>query len=237
MTDLLYLPDEDDVTEFTATVTAATEAYVVLDGTYFYPEGGGQPADRGELRWEGGHADVVDVRKDHGDVRHYVESLEGDPPVEETAVEGHVDVARRETLRRMHTAQHVVSRVVLEEYGATTAGNQIHEDRSRIDFEPADFDEEDLAFIERETNAVIERDLPVTKENRVRAAVEAGWPRAGRSWTSSPTTSTRFVSSRSTTTTCVPVAAPTSTGWARSAPSTSRTGCRKVPTWSESSSS
>ncbi|MFC6863243.1 alanyl-tRNA editing protein [Halomicroarcula sp. GCM10025817] len=174
MTDLLYLPDEDDVTEFTATVTAATEAYVVLDGTYFYPEGGGQPADRGELRWEGGHADVVDVRKDHGDVRHYVESLEGDPPVEETAVEGHVDVARRETLRRMHTAQHVVSRVVLEEYGATTAGNQIHEDRSRIDFEPADFDEEDLAFIERETNAVIERDLPVTKENRVRAAVEAG---------------------------------------------------------------
>ncbi|WP_348533359.1 hypothetical protein [Haloarcula marina] len=30
----------------------------------------------------------------------------------------------------MHTAQHVVSRVVLNEYDATTAGNQIHEDRS-----------------------------------------------------------------------------------------------------------
>jgi misacylated tRNA(Ala) deacylase len=174
MTDLMYLPDEDDVTEFTATVTAATEEYVVLDGTYFYPEGGGQPADQGELRWEGGHADVVDVRKDHGDVRHCVESLEGDPPAEGATVEGHVDADRRETLRRMHTAQHVVSRVVLEEYGATTAGNQIHEDRSRIDFEPADFDEEDLAFIERETNAVIERDLPVAKENRARAAVEAG---------------------------------------------------------------
>ena len=45
MTDLLYLPDADDVTEFTATVTEATPESIVLDGTYFYPEGGGQPPD------------------------------------------------------------------------------------------------------------------------------------------------------------------------------------------------
>ena len=34
MTDLLYLPDADGVTEFSATVTEATEEYVVLEGTY-----------------------------------------------------------------------------------------------------------------------------------------------------------------------------------------------------------
>jgi len=62
MTDLLYLPDEDDVTEFEATVTDATEEYVVLDGTYFYPEGGGQPADHGTLSWDGGRATVVGAR-------------------------------------------------------------------------------------------------------------------------------------------------------------------------------
>jgi misacylated tRNA(Ala) deacylase len=173
MTDLLYLPDADDVTEFEATVTEATEDYVVLDGTHFYPEGGGQPADHGQLAWDGGRASVVDARKNHGDVRHRIEDLEGTLPDEGTMVTGHVDEERRQTLRRMHTAQHVVSRVVLDEFGAATAGNQIHEDRSRIDFEPAQFDEDDLALIERETNDVLATDLPVTKENRPRDRVEA----------------------------------------------------------------
>ena len=176
MTDLRYLPNEDDVTEFTATVTEATPEYVVLDGTYFYPEGGGQPADYGTLVWDGGRATVVDARKNHGDVRHYVESIQGELPADGTTVEGSVDETRRETLRRMHTAQHVVSRVVLDELDATTAGNQIYEERSRIDFEPADFDDDDLALVERETNALIDRDLPVSKENRPRDAVEAAVP-------------------------------------------------------------
>ncbi|MFB6140763.1 MAG: alanyl-tRNA editing protein [Halosimplex sp.] len=176
MTDLLYLPDADGVTEFEATVTEAGDGYVVLDGTHFYPEGGGQPADRGELSWEGGRAAVVDVRKDHGDVRHDVADLEGDLPEPGAAVTGRIDAERRERLRRMHTAQHVVSRVVLEEFDATTAGNQIHEDRSRIDFEPADFDETDLRAIQRESNAVIEADRPVEKAERPRERVEAETP-------------------------------------------------------------
>lgn len=173
MTELRYLPDAGDVTTFTATVTEATQEYVILDGTHFYPEGGGQPADRGTLEWDGGHATVGDVRKDHGDVRHDLESIEGGPPEPGTTVEGTIDEERRRDLSRMHTAQHVVSRVVLEEYGATTAGNQIHVDRSRIDFEPADFDEDDLERIQRLSNDAIERDYAVTKENRPRDVVEA----------------------------------------------------------------
>jgi misacylated tRNA(Ala) deacylase len=176
VTDLLYLPDADDVTEFESTVTAATEEFVVLEGTYFYPEGGGQPADRGRLEWDGGHADVVGARKNHGDVRHHVEAIAGEVPEAGTTVTGVVDADRRDRLRRMHTAQHVVSRVVLSEFGAATAGNQIHEDRSRIDFEPADFDDADLATIERESNAVVEEDVPVTKTERPRERVEAETP-------------------------------------------------------------
>ncbi|WP_159903085.1 alanyl-tRNA editing protein [Salinirussus salinus] len=176
MTELLYLPDADGITEFEATVTEATEEYIVLDGTYFYPEGGGQPADRGTLSWGGGEATVRDVRKNHGDVRHYLDTLEGTLPEEGETVAGEVDAERRETLRRMHTAQHVVSRVVLAEFDATTAGNQIHEDRSRIDFEPADFDDADLETIETETNAVLDRDLAVSKAERPREEVEQETP-------------------------------------------------------------
>ncbi|MCU4740156.1 alanyl-tRNA editing protein [Natronoglomus mannanivorans] len=173
MTELRYLPDADDVTTFTATVTEATQEYVVLEGTYFYPEGGGQPADRGTLEWDGGRATVGNVRKDHGEVRHDLESLEGEPPEPGTTVEGTIDAERRRDLSRMHTAQHVVSRLVLEEFGATTAGNQIHVDRSRIDFEPADFDGDDLERIQRLSNEAIESDYAVTKADRPRDAVEA----------------------------------------------------------------
>jgi len=176
MTDLLYLPDADGVTEFEATVAEAADGYVVLDGTHFYPEGGGQPADRGELVWDGGNARIRDVRKNHGDVRHYVEDVEGSLPEAGVPVTGRVDAERRETLRRMHTAQHLVSRVVLDEYGAATAGNQIHTDHARIDFEPADFDDDDLAVIERATNDVVDRDLPVTKTERPRDRVEEETP-------------------------------------------------------------
>jgi misacylated tRNA(Ala) deacylase len=172
VTDKLYLPDADGVTEFSATVTEADTERIILDGTYFYPEGGGQPADTGRIEWDGGHATVENVRKDHGDVHHVLGSITGELPAAGTAVEGQIDAKRRERLSRMHTAQHVVSRVVLDEYGGTTAGNQIHPERSRIDFEPVSFDEADVERIERRSNAIIERDLPVSKANRPRDEVE-----------------------------------------------------------------
>jgi misacylated tRNA(Ala) deacylase len=172
MTDLLYLPDEDDVTTFEATVKETTPEYIVLDGTYFYPEGGGQPADHGKLSWDGGEATVTNVRKSHGDVRHEIEDVSGPLPEPGTTVEGEIDTERRQKLTRMHTAQHVVSRVVLDEYGATTAGNQIYPDRSRIDFEPAEFDDADVELIERRSNEAIDRDLSVRKENRDRELAE-----------------------------------------------------------------
>jgi len=173
MTELLYLPDDDSTTRFSATVTEATPEYIVLDGTYFYPEGGGQPPDHGTITWADGSADIGDVRKDHGDVHHVVEAMRGDPPTPGTEVEGEIDSERRRKLSRMHTAQHVVSRVVLDEYGAETAGNQIYPDRSRIDFEPADFDAEDVDLIERLSNEAIAQDHAVSKENRARDRVEA----------------------------------------------------------------
>lgn len=173
MTDLLYLPDADDVTSFTATITDVRDDSIVLDATHFYPEGGGQPADQGTLGWDGGQARVIGVKKDHGDVIHVIDEIQGEPPASGDAVTGEIDAERRERHRRMHTAQHVLSRVVLDEYGASTAGNQIHADRSRIDFEPAVFDDADIAWLEQETNAVLDRDLRVTKAERPRAEVEA----------------------------------------------------------------
>lgn len=172
MTELLYLPADDNTTSFTGTVTDATTEYLVLEGTHFYPVGGGQPADRGTMNWDGGQAEIGGVRKSHGEVRHEIASLTGELPTPGETIEAAIDAARRDTLSRMHTAQHVVSRVALNEYGATTAGNQIYADRSRIDFEPVSFDEDDVSLIERRSNAAIDRDPAVIKEQRARDQVE-----------------------------------------------------------------
>jgi len=176
MTDLRYLPDSDGVTEFEATVTETADDYVVLDGTYFYPGGGGQPADRGTLSWDGGEATVVDVRKNHGDVRHYVGEVEGDRPAEGTTVTGRIDAERRDRLTRLHTAQHVLSRVVLDEYGAATVGNGLTVEGGWVEFDAGGFDDGELTAVERLTNAAIERDLAVYKAERPRPAVEAAVP-------------------------------------------------------------
>lgn len=174
MTEILYFPDNEYEAGFDATVTTTgaqgEDEYVVLDRTLFYKEGGGQPADHGMLSWESGSADVIDVQKDHGDIRHIVD---GDLPEKGTAVKGEIDWERRHMHMRMHTAQHLVSWVVLQSYDAATAGNQIHADESRIDFNPVSFDESDIAFIENRVNEYIQEDLSVSKSMMPRDDVEA----------------------------------------------------------------
>ncbi len=172
------MPDREYEKEFDAEVTKARDSdnYIVLDQTLFYKEGGGQPADHGKISWDGHELEVIDVQKEHGEVRHYVEG--GELPEAGTEVHGEIDWERRYSHMRMHTAQHVLSWVVLNMYDGSTAGNQIHEDRSRIDFKPVEFDESDVEKIENAANALIEKELPVEKKmmsrDRIEAEVEEG---------------------------------------------------------------
>lgn len=176
MTELLYLLDNDYETRFEATVQDANRDYVVLDQTYFYPEGGGQPADEGTLEWTDGSAIVIDVQKDDGVVKHFIDNLDGELPQPGDVVHGEIDAERREKYRRMHTAQHVMSKVVLDEFDANVAGNQIRLGRSRIDFEPVSFTAEDLEFIQEQTNEIVSQDLPVEKKELSRNEIAERMP-------------------------------------------------------------
>jgi len=146
-------------TEFSATVQAIEEDKVILDRTLFYPIGGGQNWDLGKLTWDGGESEVSEVRG-RDEVHHRLETVEN-LQVGET-IEGSIDWQRRHAHMRMHTAQHLVSGIVYEMFhGTRTVGNQIHHDRSRIDFNPIKFEDEMLNRVIDQTNSVIESGLDV----------------------------------------------------------------------------
>lgn len=157
-------PDPCYVREFDAEVAERGPDHVVLDATAFYAEGGGQPYDTGFLRWEGGEAKVLRVTKEKGVIRHFVDRIPGTD-----RVHGTVDWERRYAHMRMHTSQHLMSGLAFRVFGARTVGNQIHADRSRIDFQPANFTPEDLTRIEDECNRVIasNAEVRIFEEDRV----------------------------------------------------------------------
>jgi misacylated tRNA(Ala) deacylase len=162
--------DDSTEREFEATVERVVDDRVVLDETAFYPKGGGQPADRGWLRTgDGREWRVTDVQKKDTIYHH----LDGEPPAEGTTVVGELDWDRRYAHMRYHTAQHLLSAVVLEEFEAMTSGNQLYDDRARIDFEYDRFTDADLDAIEEQVNELIDASLPVRWYEMDRERAEA----------------------------------------------------------------
>lgn len=125
VTELGYLPTVEDayVRSFRARVVALPPGAVVLDRTYFYPTGGGQPADRGTLAAQDvGTLEVVDVNKSGSAVVHRVKG----PPTASrrlgvgVELEGTIDWERRHRHMRLHTSQHVLSARIFARTGRRT---------------------------------------------------------------------------------------------------------------------
>ena len=147
--------------EFEAVVESVKDdKYVVLNKTYFYPNAGGQPNDEGVLLRDGEEFPVVFVGKFNGEISHEVSKpglKEGDKVI------GNIDWNRRYILMKMHTAAHVLSRVLYDETGANTSGNQLGVDRSRIDFTLDDFDKDKIIECIDKANDIIAKGGKVEK--------------------------------------------------------------------------
>lgn len=176
MTEKLYLQSIKSgyFQDFNATVTGVEDAQVILDQTLFYPLGGGQNWDVGTLTGPNGELEVSEVRGRDA-VLHTVG--EGHQLEIGDEVSGTIDWERRHAHMRMHTAQHLVSGLVYEMFdGARTVGNQIHSDRSRIDFNPISFDDAMLEALTLRTNDIIKQNLRVTDTVMTRDEVNAIMP-------------------------------------------------------------
>jgi misacylated tRNA(Ala) deacylase len=124
VTELAYLADigQGYVREFRARIVALPPGAVVLDRTYFYPSGGGQPCDRGLLELpEGDRLEVVDVTKSGPSVVHRVRIPRGGRrPTVGLEVAGTIDWERRYRHMRLHTAQHLLSARIYARVGRRT---------------------------------------------------------------------------------------------------------------------
>jgi alanyl-tRNA synthetase len=153
-----YMSDPYRV-EFTAKVRKVEpdeqgQSAVYLDRTYFYPESGGQPEDRGTL---GGKA-VVSVTEDDEGVRHLVAGTLA--PGKE--VEGKIDSARRFDHMQQHSGQHLLSRVLFERLGGRTIGFHLGEKESTIDLDIEVPAEDDAADVEMKVNLLIWKNIPIS---------------------------------------------------------------------------
>ena len=159
MTELLYQTDSY-LKEFEAKIgeTNPEENAVALDRTAFYPGGGGQPCDLGELVPGGQTLAVTKVKKQADSVWHW---LEGELPSAGSTVVGRIDWDRRYKLMRTHTSLHILCGVVWRDYGAQVTGGNMEPLRARMDFEFETMRQELVREIEEKVNAEAQKEREV----------------------------------------------------------------------------
>jgi misacylated tRNA(Ala) deacylase len=157
VTEQLFLHDAYRKTAPGTVVDVTEEGGIVLDGTLFYAQGGGQPGDSGTLDWEGGRIRVATTVKGRdGAIVLVPAEAEKLPPVG-AHVEQRLDWDRRHGHMKIHTALHLLSVVI----PLPVTGGAISAEKGRLDFDMPDAPADKL-LIQGQINALIDRNLPVS---------------------------------------------------------------------------
>lgn len=165
VTELSYLENGDAayIREFEARIQALPPGAVVLDRTYFYPTGGGQPADRGTLTRSAGNAwPVTDVSRSGPAVLHRITRSGRDVGALQIgdSVHGSIDWERRYRFMRAHTGQHLLSAQLWERYGRRTIRARLTESGGELVLEGASVLPELDGFV-GDVNTLLRSDRPV----------------------------------------------------------------------------
>lgn len=127
-----------------AKITAVDDEWIELDQTIFYPLGGGQPGDTGNLKASSGRdCRIIDTRKgaDAGHIRHQLDTADHALKVDDE-VELQLDWDRRYRHMRMHTCMHLLGSLI----PVPVTGGSVGAEKSRLDFDLGEhqIDKEDL---------------------------------------------------------------------------------------------
>jgi len=150
--------EDAGILAFDGVVTGVTESplglVVRFEKTYFFPESGGQLADGGTV----GSYPLIDAQQD--DDGPYVVLAKGARVVAGDVVGCSVDVEKRLRHTQLHTAQHILSRL-LDDAGIRTLSFHMTEDQASIEIDTPAFSEDAVSRIEDQVERVIWSCLPV----------------------------------------------------------------------------
>jgi alanyl-tRNA synthetase len=119
---------------------------VILDQTCFYPEGGGQPADKGTLAG----IPVINVFEQDERIIHVLES-----DIPEGAVKGSIDWGTRLDHMQQHAGQHILSQCFVRLYDAATRSFHLGEKRSTLEVDMRKISEEEAERAEKLANEIV----------------------------------------------------------------------------------
>ena len=159
MTEKLYYQDtgvEEFETEIVDLLEEKKRTGVVLDRTYFYPEGGGQPADKG---WIAG-IPVVDVQKKNGTIVHYLNKNPGSG-----VVKAKIDMTWRRHFMQQHTGQHIISAALFNIGQYKTVSVHMGIDTTTVEIDAPAIPDEDILAAEAEANRIVSQNLPMNIVN------------------------------------------------------------------------
>jgi alanyl-tRNA synthetase len=143
-----------------ATLVEATLVAVILDKTIFYPEGGGQGADRGSINGVS-LVDVQECSTERGEeILHLLNAADA-VLLSPGPAELLLDTKRRRDLTVCHTAQHLLSGTILRLTGKYTVSMHLGEEICTIDVDTPELSTETLIKVEEAAADAIEEDYPV----------------------------------------------------------------------------
>src|SRR3954462_10841484 len=156
----LFCHEQPDTLVDETEVVYAQPGKVVLGQSPFYPGGGGQLADRGVLRWDGGEAKIVGFEISGGKLWHQLDT-QAEPA---GRVEAAVDPEFRQRMRQLYTDTHILNALVFQSFdGALVTGVQMADDgTARMDFDVPAADNDRLRALEGPINDLIRQDVAVT---------------------------------------------------------------------------
>lgn len=140
-------------TEVTQIGEVESLPFALLADTLLYPEGGGQPSDRGRLN---GIA-VVDVQRSGDGIRHLLES-----PAAIGPAKLELDWERRFDHMQQHTAQHLLSALAAERFGWATTSFHLGANGCDIEIDASRAAGDQLAELEELAAGAIRAARPVT---------------------------------------------------------------------------
>lgn len=126
---------------------------IVLDKTYFYPESGGQPSDRGTINGE----EIIYVTEEQGRTLHITQKMLQPGPAH-----CNIDWNVRFDNMQQHSGQHILSACFFKLFNGETSSFHIGKDSSTIEIDVESFDSTMAEQIEALANSIIYKNTAIT---------------------------------------------------------------------------